>query len=88
VYSSPNPWRYILFELPNVSYAEEELKPAKESEAKYIVRKIIDRKTEKKVIYYLVWWKGKLKKDSTWEPKTNLLEDNCSNYIKAYEDSI
>ena len=26
------------------------------------------------------------KKDSTWEPKTNLLEDGLDEYIKQYED--
>ena len=57
-YSSPNPWRYILNGLPNVSYAEAELLPAhNEKEEKFIVRKIIGKKTEKKIIYYLVWWK-------------------------------
>ncbi len=57
-YSSPNPWRYILDTLPNVSYAEQELLPAhNETEQKFIVRKIINKKSERKIIYYLVWWK-------------------------------
>jgi len=88
-YSSPNPWRYILNGLPNVSYAEAELLPAhNETEEKFIVRKIIGKKTEKKIIYYLVWWKKKLKKDATWEPRSKLLEDNLGEYIKEYEDDI
>ena len=88
-YSSPNPWRYILDTLPNVSYAEQELIPAhNETEEKFIVRKIIGKKTEKKIIYYLVWWKKKLKKDATWEPRSKLLEDNLDEYIKQYEDDI
>ena len=85
-YSSPNPWRYILNGLPNVSYAEAELLPASnETEEKFIVRKIIGKKL-KKIIYYLVWWKKKLKKDSTYEPKTKLVEDGLVEYIKEYED--
>jgi len=28
----------------------------------------------------------KLKKDSTYEPKSKLLEDNLDEYIKEYED--
>ena len=88
-YSSPNPWRYILNELPNVSYAEAELLPAhNEKEEKFIVRKIIGKKTEKKIIYYLVWFKKSLKKDATWEPRSKLLEDNLDEYIKQYEDDI
>ena len=86
-YSSPNPWRYILDTLPNVSYAEAELILAEnETDEKFVVRQIIDKKTEKKIIYYLVWWKKSLKKDSTWEPKTNLLEDGLDEYIQQYED--
>ena len=88
-YSSPNPWRYILNGFPNVSYAEAELLPAlNETEEKFIVRKIIGKKTEKKIIYYLVWFKKSLKKDATWEPKTKLLEDGLVEYIKQYEDDI
>jgi hypothetical protein len=88
-YSSPNPWRYILDTLPNVSYAEAELIPAQnETEQKYIVRKIISKKSEKKIIYYLVWFKKSLKKDATWEPRSKLLEDNLDEYIKEYEDDI
>jgi len=56
-YSSPNPWWYILDTLPNVSYAEAELIKEKEKEEKFIVKKIIGKKTEKKIIYYLVCWK-------------------------------
>jgi hypothetical protein len=88
-YSSPNPWRYILDTLPNVSYAEAELLPAQnETEEKFIVRKIIGKKTEKKIIYYLVWFKKSLKKDATWEPRSKLVEDGLDEYIKEYEDDI
>ena len=88
-YSSPNPWRYILDTLPNVSYAEAELLPAhNETEEKFIVRKIIGKKTEKKIIYYLVWFKKSLKKDATWEPRSKLVEDGLDEYIKEYEDDI
>jgi hypothetical protein len=48
-YSSPNPWRYILDTLPNVSYAEAELLPAlNETEEKFIVRKIIVKNLKKR----------------------------------------
>ena len=52
------------------------------------MRKIIGKKTEIKIIYYLVWWIKKLKKDSTYEPKTKLLEYGLVVYIKEYEDDI
>jgi len=87
-YSSPNPWRYILQGFPNVSYAEAELLPSNESEEKFVVRKIIGKMTKNKIVYYLVWWKKELKKDATWEPKTNLLEDKLDDYIQQYEKEV
>jgi hypothetical protein len=79
-------WRYLLKDLYNVSYDEAELMPAKESEEKYIILKIIGKKIVKGNIYYLVWWKKYKKSESTWEPKKNLLEDGAQEYIKDYED--
>lgn len=87
-YTSKNPWRYILYDLPNVSYAEAELKRAKETEEKFIVKKIVDKRKVKGKIEYLVNWKGKKKVDWTWENKTQLLEDGLDEYIQEYEDSI
>ena len=86
-YTSKNPWRYILYDLPNVSYAEAELKPAKETEEKFIVKEIVDKRKVKGKTEYLVHWKGKKKVDWTWEPKEQLLEDGLDEYIQKYEDS-
>ncbi len=85
-YTSNDPWRYILFDLPNVSYAEAELIPAKEAVEKFIIKNIRDKRNNNGVIEYLVHWKGYLVKDSTWESKTKLLEDGLQNYIQQYED--
>ena len=84
-YTSPNPWRYILNGYPNVSYAEEELKPAKETDEKFIIKKIIGKKTENRVIYYLVWFKGEKKSQATWQSRKNLLLDGAVEYINEYE---
>ena len=83
-----NSWRYIINGFPNVSYDEAELMPSKEKEEKYIVHKIIGKKIIKGKVYYLVWWKRYNKSESTYEPKTNLLEDGLDEYIDEYEDSI
>jgi hypothetical protein len=90
VYSSPNPWRYILNEIPNVSYAEAELMPAKktETEEKYIIKNIRDKRTAKGKTEYLVHWKGFLVKDSTWETKDKLLEDGAGEFITRFEDEL
>lgn len=87
IYSSPNPWRYILAGLPNVSYAEAEIIPAKETEEKRIVNKIIDKMKKDKIVYYKVWFKKELKKDALWLAKDQLLEDGLDEYIQEYEDS-
>lgn len=87
-YTSNDPWRYILADLPNVSYAEKELLPAKESEEKRIVKKVIDKMKLKNVVYYRVWFKGELKKDALWLKKDQLLEDGLQDYIQAYEDDL
>lgn len=85
-YTSRDPWRYILANLPNVSYAESELIPAKETEEKRIVRKIWDKMTKNKIVYYRVWFKKELKSESLWLPKEQLIEDGLQEYIQQYED--
>jgi hypothetical protein len=50
----PNNIRYLLEGHDNVSYTEQELKPAIEKEVKYTVKKILDVKTLKKKKYYLI----------------------------------
>jgi hypothetical protein len=85
VYSSPNPWRYIFFDLPNVSYAEAELLKAKdpETEEKFVIKNIRDERKVKGKYEYLVHWKGYLLvKDSTWESKEQLIEDGSHEYMK------
>ena len=86
VYTSVNPYRYILNGFSNVSYSENELIPAAidEEEEKFVVRKIIDKMTKNKVIYYKVWFKRELKKDALWLSKKQLLEDD----LDEYEESI
>ena len=86
-YSGAIPYRYGLEGMKNVSFTEAELMPSKETEQKWIVKKIIGKKTEKKKIYYLVWFKGYLKKDATWEPKAELSKDGLQEYINEFEDS-
>jgi hypothetical protein len=84
----PNNVRYVLNGFPNVSYTEEELKFAEnETDEKYAVRKIWDKKIIKKKIFYMVWWKKYLKKNSTWEPKNSLIEDGFEDEINDFENN-
>jgi hypothetical protein len=81
-----NSWRYIINDFPNVSYDEAELMPAKETEEKYTILKIIGKKIINKKIHYLVYWKGYKKSEATYEPQDNLLEDGAAEFIQEYED--
>ena len=84
-YTGKIPYRYMLEGLPNVSFTESQLMPSKEKKVKYVVKKIIGKKTMNKQIYYLVWWKGYPKEDATYELKHDLLVDDLSEYIRDYE---
>lgn len=64
-YSGKVPIRYILENLSNVAYAENELKPAKEKEAMYQVQSVKAKRTVKGVKELLIKWKGYRK--PTWE---------------------
>ena len=85
-YPSPINYRYLLEGRPNVSYTEAQLKPAlNTAESKYEVKEIIGKKIIKGKVHYLVWWKGYLKKDATFEPKQNLIDDGLQLMIDEYE---
>ena len=87
VFMNSYPWyRYILDGMPRVSFSEFELLPSNSNYATYKVHKIIDKKIEKKITYYLVWWKGEKKADSSWEPKEQLVEDGLDEDIKDFEN--
>lgn len=64
-YAGKVPIRYILENLSNVAYAENELKPAKEKEAMYQVQSVKAKRTVNGVKELLIKWKGY--KKPTWE---------------------
>lgn len=80
----PNNIRYILNGMTHVSYTENELRPAQQKEETYTVKKIIDKKVIKKIVYYLIWWKGYLKKNATWEKESELIKDGLKPLIDEY----
>ena len=55
-----------------------------EKESKYVIKKIIGERTNKKVIEYLIWWDKYLKKDATWESEKTLIEDIGENSLKSF----
>ena len=86
----PKNIRYVLEGYPNVSYTQDEILPApkNETENKYAVRKILDKKVMKRKVHYLVWWKKYKKAESTWEPINRLIEDGLKDEIDEYEAHI
>jgi hypothetical protein len=68
-YPEPVSFRYVLNYLPNVSYAEWELKkaPEKEKEEQFVVKEILKAKVINKKKYLLIWWDKFKKADATWE---------------------
>ena len=84
----PRNVRYMLYGLPHVSYTKEELVLTTDRvvEDDYQeIRKIIDTKLIKKKRFYLVWWNGERKSQATWEPETQLLDDDLADYIEFYK---
>lgn len=77
--------RYVLSGLNNVSFTADQLEPAKEKEERYIVEKIVDKRTRNKKIEYLVKWKGYNNSENTWEPIQNLKDDDLSDMIEEFE---
>lgn len=85
-------YRYMLEHLPNVSFSEYELLPSEQNYSTYKVKKIIDKKIEKRKTFYLIWWLGYKKSESTWEPEKQLIEDglkdNIDEFNKEYNENL
>jgi len=53
-------------------------------EEEYKVEKILNKKKFRGKDWYLVWWKGYMAEEDTWEPKENL--GNTENLVKEFEE--
>jgi hypothetical protein len=88
---------YLLKGDTNTAYTKNQLQPVNENEKvqnvdfidkdenkdRYVVEKLMDRKVEKRTIYYLVKWKNY--REATWEKKSNLIKD-IPDMIRKYDD--
>jgi len=86
-YNGKVSYRYVLEGFPQVSYTEKELIRADEDEEQFEIKKIIGKKKIKNRIHYLVWWKGNLKKDATYEPRKRLIKDGAKDLIDEFEQN-
>ena len=86
LYGGEVPFRYSVTGIKNVSYTEKQLRKAdpKEKQEKFIVKEIVGKRTRKKKVEYKIWWKGYLKKNATWEKRSELMKD-VPELIKEYE---
>jgi hypothetical protein len=89
-YAGDVPWRYLLEGLNNVSFTKDQLKlaPENEKESKFIVERILQKKTVKKKDFYLIKWKKQKVSEAGWESKEKLIEDGIGDMIDEFEESI
>lgn len=78
-------YRYGLEGMDNVSYSDYQLIPSKETETKYIVKQILGRRKSKGKFQYLVWYKGEKKKEASWQPKEQLVEDGLEDMFTKFD---
>ena len=76
LYMNTEPYyRYILNDVPGVSYPENELKKATERVEKVIINRISSRMTKDGLVYYKVHWKNAKLHKPSWELRTELMKD-------------
>ena len=89
IFMNTKPWyRFIVNGINNCSYSAWELKPARhQKEATYIFKKIVGHKKINGIRHYKIWYKGELRKEASFQPEPQLIEDDLQNEINEYRQS-
>jgi len=74
-YNTEPYYRYILNDVPNVSYPESELRLATERREKFIILRLTGRMKRNGITYYKCVWKNAKQHRPSWEPRTELIKD-------------
>lgn len=86
IYMNTEPYyRYMLSGNNKASYSEYELIKSRFRTERYTVKQIIDSREAGRTKEYLIWWKGYKKKEATWEPRKNLIQDGLKTMIDEFE---
>lgn len=85
LYMNGYPWyRYLLDGISNASYSDYQLIPSTQKVSRYEIKQIIGMRMNGRKREFLIWWKGYLKSQSTWEPEKNLRKDGLGDWIDEY----
>lgn len=85
-YAGEFPYRYIISDIPNASFTEAQLKLGLPDDTveKYIINSIIGHSRINKQMHYRVWFRGELKKNALYYPRTELMKD-IPDVIEKYD---
>jgi hypothetical protein len=85
IYAGDVPFRYQLNGLPHVSYAEWELKPAKEEEELFEVRQFLKSRKVGNKVELLTWYWGERKKHASWQLRSEMIK-YVPELVQDFED--
>ena len=86
-YNTEPYYRYILNDVPNVSYPESELRLATERREKFIILRLIGRMKRNGITYYKCVWKNAKQHRPSWEPRTELIKD-IPDMVEEYDNKL
>lgn len=89
IYPGTPTYRYMVNDINNASFTEDELMLSQEHETeKFEIKQILGKKKIKNKIHYLIWFYGQKKKEAEWIPRTSLIDDGLEELINSYDKNL